>query len=127
MTFFAIYARRTVLFASYMQQPGRSPESVAFREAYADLCDGIESPLMLITALYSKGVLGRTKREALEGESNQAAQRIKLVAAVEAQVNQKPRTFHIFLELLGKEGVMEHLCSVLTSSLGEHYNACILM
>ena len=85
------------------------------------LCNGLQSAEALIPELYSEEVIGVDKRNELQDETKPAEQKRKLVAAVEAQVNQNPKVFYTFLNLLDREeGVMEHLCSQLRSSLGEH-------
>lgn len=100
-------------------QPARSPESTAFQECFADLCSGVQSVETLIINLYAKGVLSKDRRDEIQAETNPAVQRRKFVAAVEEQVNQNPQIFHIFLDLLEREAVMQPLCTSLKSSLGE--------
>ena len=87
-----------------------SPESVAFRECYGALYDGIQSPVTLVPHLYSARVLTVEKRDELMNHDKPIA---PMLEAVEQQIKTKPQVFHDFVKLLANEGVMQELCDLL--------------
>ena len=81
-----------------------STESMVFRKHYSDLQDSVQTPSMLASTLYSKGIIGRHIRNKTQlvsltvDEKNQV-----LLNAVEQAVLSDPQCFHQLMDILVDE------------------------
>ena len=102
----------------------KSAEYRSFKEHFADLFEGIQDPVVVLSArLFTADLLDRETRRTICSLVIPAQQRNELLNAVEGRIILDPQNFYKFVDELEKDRPMQHLCHKLRSTLGERASA----
>ena len=105
--------------ASLAHDPALSDsiECRAFRTCFQKLVGGISNPSLLAVSLYSKGIISSVTRDEVTSTSLLLTDRVlKLVAAVERQIESSPDAFVSFVDALRENRSRVYLADFLISA-----------
>ena len=105
----------------------QSAECSSFQNHFADLYESIQNPTTLAVRLFTADLLSRETRKRICSRAVIDSDKVtEILDAVETMIRLDSSNFYKFVEELGKESSMQHLCGKSRSTCGEcNKNVCL--